>query len=197
MRWLWMFPCVLVACDVSVKFDDVFVDGDVQPGKDRPDDEPSPGEDSGPVLLTSWEVYCDGREEHILAQTSSPASAGYFYQQETANVPPNWSDYHTLELVAPGADGLSKQLERKLLDGRDMYNPAFDWERDYSTAFVCEWHIEDPDVDIMSYAIAVYDADGNLSDCVAFGEDPQGMVDGDYEYAGQDPPFDLSLCRVE
>jgi len=50
-----------------------------------------------------------------------------------------------------------------------------------STLFDCTYHINDI---VMSYVVRVYDMSGTLLVCEAYGDDPQGMIDGDYDTWG-------------
>ena len=104
-----------------------------------------------------------------------------------------WADNHTLESYEFDAwCGAFDRLERTLQDGTTLSDPLNDWQTDESTIFRCEDHLEDNAY--MTFAFAVYDQQGFLADCLAFGHDPEGMRNGIYNIVGDAPVFDLANC---
>ena len=146
---------------------------------------------TGPIAIDSVLVECNQGNDHVryLACVQGLTSGGRVFTQETGNPEPNWSDDHTLDTIASDPLGWYDEIERRL----ETAVSITDWEPDVSTLFGCQAHFEAPQ--IMSYALMVTDAAGNLADCVAWGDDPQGMIDGAVDRVNE-PPFDLTACRI-
>ncbi len=98
----------------------------------------------------------------------------------------SWNEYHTVPRVDfdMGVSSLS-------LRGVEIQASVVDWQDGVATVFTCTPHIDDPAV--MSYIARAYDSAGMLLDCVAWGEDPAGMVAG--AYFNYDPG-ELVGCRI-
>ncbi|MEQ1508630.1 MAG: hypothetical protein ABMB14_40740 [Myxococcota bacterium] len=144
---------------------------------------------TGATTITLTSVTCNPTHDAVryTVCVDGPTSGGVVFAQETANIEPNWSDAHSLDPL--GLDPTWDELRRDL----DTHASIVDWSTDVSTLFGCQAHFESPLV--MSYAAAAYDATGRIADCVAWGGDPQAMIDGTVVRVN-DPPFDLTGCRI-
>ncbi len=147
---------------------------------------------TGPVLVMSASVTCASGVAEVSAETQGWTSGGLFYQIETGNQAP-WAEEHDLESVAYGPKGSWDLLGVELLAGVGLG----DLERNASTLFRCDTHYNQRD--IMTYAVAVFDVNETLADCLAWGEDPRAVIDGTvlspYNYE-RGPGFDTSICVV-
>ncbi len=159
------------------------------------------GGEEGPPLITSYSVSC-GADDKVTFSASvdgTPAD-GLVYMQETASEYLDggslvqFSDEHDLKNNAAG-DGLTATIATGVTLGSD--------ERNVSTIFSCGGHFEENASDgspFMTYAFGVYGPAGDIVDCLAGGNDPEGLIAGDYEAAAVNPPsgeFDLSACVAE
>lgn len=142
----------------------------------------------GPVSIVSWDVSCVNDQVTYSIETEGWTNDGVVYSQETENTPP-WSDEH--DLVSYEFDECQSwdKLQTVLTTGA----ATTDWVPNESTVFSCADHFNSP---VMSYAAQVLDINGDVADCVAWGEDPQALVDGTAEPGANAPTFDLSTCRV-
>lgn len=189
MALVWMLP----GCLVDVKFDDVDIDvGEVDSGADSgidPREDPDWGDEATTEVMprvVSWLVLCDEESETVQVSVDSEASRAVFFQQETANMTPQWSEEHALAMETNNFFSATLETETDVTD----------WVSGESTVFWCDIHI-DFEIPIMTYAVAIFDGDdGPMLDCVTFGHDPQGLIDGDYPTAGSGPSFPIESCRV-
>jgi hypothetical protein len=160
-------------------------------GTDCPD-----GVFTGPVLITDYSATCDGDgNARYYVETQGWTANGRLFAQETENDPAGqWSDNH--DLISYEFDECQEwdHLEAVLTTGAS----TTDWETNVSTVFTCAGHIDPvaPDAPVMSYAAQVDDLDGNAAHCVAWGQDPQGMIDDTAGTRINDPGFDLSGCEI-
>jgi hypothetical protein len=117
------------------------------------------------------------------------------FMQETANTPA-WAETHDLfsyefdecqewDHLAFGPNGTETLAA--------VENVA-DQEPNVSTLYDCAYFTDNA----MSFAAQVDDLDGNPAHCVAWGEDPQGMIDGTASDGDRsnEPSFDLSGCEI-
>ncbi len=90
-----------------------------------------------------------------------------------------WNEEHGLPSVDFAPDGSWDALEQVLWSGASVA----DFTPDTNTVFMCGIHDIDP---VMTFAIRVYDIDGNFSDCAIFSSDinNDGVQD---VYSGQAP----------
>lgn len=146
----------------------------------------------GPISIDVATVTCDGHEVTYYAETTGWTDGGYVFTQETGNTEPQYSDEHDLESFDYDACGEWDHLRRRLQDRDTMSDPINDWQRNVSTVFDCDDHFGDPNV--ITYAFAVVDLDGNEAACIVYGDDPEGMINGDYQRVDAQPSFDLNQC---
>lgn len=147
---------------------------------------------TGPVAIDTYSVDCGGNDVTFNVETTGWTDGGFVFTQETGNESSagQWSDEHTLPSVEFDSCGAWDRLERTISTGAGIN----DWQENVSTLFTCEDHFGDPNV--ISHAFAVVDIDGAFADCVAYGDDPQGMIDNDYDRANDPSGFNLSSCNV-
>jgi hypothetical protein len=87
-------------------------------------------------------------------------------------------------------------------NGTETLNPVTDYaqqEPNVSTLYDCDYiNGEGGDPSVMSYAAQVDDLDGNPAHCIAWGQDPEGMIDGSASGGDRsnEPSFDLSGCEI-
>ncbi len=134
----------------------------------------------GPLLVTSAASGCvtagsgmDWVLDGGTAGWTGPASI--FNSWETGNVN-GWNEEHTLISIAFAPDGTTDTLQRTLTalgdtDGDGYSNGSYGM--DASTLFSCGVHDVDP---VMTYALRVYDIDGNFADCGIWTTDDASAV---------------------
>jgi hypothetical protein len=135
-------------------------------------------------------VDCSGTTVTFSFDFLGEAAEGMIDAADSAN-DNNWNDYHTLDASGITADGGYTLLSKTI----DVGVGINDWADGVGTIFTCEAHYNDPAV--MSYITRAYDLDAMLADCVAWGEDPAGMIAGDY--FGNNTPIaegELAGCRT-
>ncbi len=116
---------------------------------------------TGPVVLEVASVTCPTVDEVALeVVTAGWTSDGTVYMVETG-APTPWDEEHDVRSVEFDPCGSFDVLAGALKPGD-------------TSAFTCEQHAGNT----LSYAARVYDIDGNFADCVAWGHDPQAIVDG-------------------
>ncbi|HHO49383.1 MAG TPA: hypothetical protein ENK18_00565 [Deltaproteobacteria bacterium] len=153
----------------------------------------------GPVLIKEAYIRCETPGSVLFrARTDGLTSGGLIFSQETGNsdLIAQWSDEHELESVDADPCGRYDELTRSLITGV----PAEDWELNVATSFRCDSVGGYPyhhNADVMSYAMRIYDRDGALADCIAGGDDPNGMINGTYNRVN-DPvhPEELVMCAI-
>ena len=118
-------------------------------------------------------IQCFGSYVDFAFDFLGEASSGMIDAADSANVS-NWNDYHTLLASGITADG---GYTRLIAPGITTGVSPIDWSEGVSTVFPCGFY-DDPAV--MSYVVRAYDLNGELADCVAWGDDPDGMIDGVY-----------------
>lgn len=150
---------------------------------------------SGPLLLTAVESSCSPNDQkwRVEGETlgwTGRASVHNLWETEGVD---GWNEEHTVISVAFAPDGSSDTLLRELSPGEsgDGYDPEI------STAFLCGAHDEQP---VMTFALRVYDLDGNFADCALWATDPLGaaQIQADPEF-GPNPisnASELSACVV-
>lgn len=163
------------------------------PATDCPD-----GVYEGPVTITDYSVTCEGNSIVYFVETEGWTGGGRVFSQETSN-DNAWSDEHELYSyefdLCQAWDRLSTSNDDQI-GSIEPVTDINDVVPNETTLFSCANHINDPNV--MSYAAEVYDLNGAVVDCVAWGDDPQGMIDGDAGNGvrANEPSFDLSTCRI-
>lgn len=149
---------------------------------------------TGPVTIEQASVECNGNNTvRFAAETKGWTDGGYVFSQETGNPEPQWSDQHDLASVDFDPCGAFDKLEREIQDGDTLADPTNDWQENVSSVFQCDDHYESPGI-VMSYAFAVVDIDGAFADCVAYGDDPDGLVNDAYNRLANPVGFDASDC---
>jgi hypothetical protein len=146
---------------------------------------------TGPVLIVDYSVTCDANDVvTYFVETDGWTANGRVFSQETSNTPA-YSDEHDLMSYEYDECQAWDRLDTVLTTGASA--PATE---NVSTVFSCANHFNDPAV--MSYAAQVYDLDGNPAHCVAWGDDPQGMIDNTASAGDRttEPSFPLSGCEI-
>lgn len=140
---------------------------------------------SGPVSLARADVTCGGDVLALLGETVGWANGGFLFIQETADDPEEQraEEHAVLDTTFDMCGGWCT-LEQSLDAG--VAEPVVD----ESTAFACD------DDGGRTYAVGVHDIEGTFVDCVAWGHDPQGLVDGVAGVPTRTPSHDLGRCRV-
>ncbi len=141
----------------------------------------------GPIVIVQAGIVCDNASQvTFTASTDGLTSGGLIYSQETGNVEPQYSDEHDLESTdwdeeCGSFDNLARTLSTDAAFGASVVNQ--------STVFSCaaDTHFAS---DVMSYVVRVYDFDDSMADCLAAGDDAQGVLDSTYEAVN--PPFSPS-----
>lgn len=143
---------------------------------------------SGPVTVEAASVACAGTDVTIDIETAGWTSAGRVHQRDNRNNN-YWSDNHDLASYAFDPCGAYDMLDVTLATGAAVA----DWADGVSTVFTCAGHYE---VDVMSYAAGVWDFDGAFADCLAWGYDPQEIIDNPDAGVGEPADFDVSGCVI-
>jgi len=90
----------------------------------------------------------------------------------------SWYESHEL-LPTFSANGIT-EFEASLTSGDGA---SLNYNNGVSSTFMCAAHI-DAGSQVMTYVVRAYDAGGSLWDCFAEGQDPAGLLSGDYENWG-------------
>ena len=151
---------------------------------------------NGPIEIEGAEVTCTGSNVHFEARTKGLTGDGWVFSQETGSeyAGGQWADNHTIESYEFDTCGTFDKLERDIQDGTTLSDPVNDWQQDVSSVFTCANHYSDNG--FMTFAFSVDDQSGNQADCLAFGDDVEGMKNNDYNIVGDDPVFNLQACRA-
>jgi len=147
---------------------------------------------AGPTTVQYASVACDANNNvRFYVETEGLTSDGVAFAQETANDPTGqWSDSITLESYEWDECGYWDHLEHELATGSDLAG----YQQNVNTVFTCAAHF-DPGNAVMTYAVGVYDLDGNLADCLAWGDDVAGMIANTAGTRINEPDWDLSSCE--
>lgn len=144
---------------------------------------------SGPVTVQEANVTCAADVATIDVMTEGWTGGGYVYTIETANAQP-WADEHDLTSYEFDPCGAYDKLKVELTAGEELANLA----RNESTLFTCDNHYN---AGVLTYAAAVLDLQGAVADCMAWGDDPDAVINGTvlspYNYE-TGPTFDPSDC---
>ncbi|MEZ4235645.1 MAG: hypothetical protein R3F59_05685 [Myxococcota bacterium] len=152
------------------------------------------GRYNGPVEITEAQVYCIENDTKVRfeAHTNGWTDGGYVFEEDTANTSTgaydNWSDQHDLTAYDWDACGYYDNVQQELITGRGIN----DWQENVSTVFQCGYHYGSV---VMTYAFAVNDENGNLANCLAFGDNVTALKNGTISRPN-DPTFDISICQA-
>ena len=150
---------------------------------------PAPNEFDDATLAGG--VICSGTTVDFEFDFLGESSGGVLDAADSANAS-NWNDYHTLLASGVATDGSYTLLSAT---GITTGAAVADWADGTSTVFTCDLHYNDPAV--MSYIARAYDINGAFLDCVAWGDDPAGMIAGDYdEFNPMADTGELDGCRT-
>ncbi|MCB9687205.1 MAG: hypothetical protein H6735_19350 [Alphaproteobacteria bacterium] len=141
---------------------------------------------AGPTAITDASVTCLGPVVTLAAETTGWAGDARVYEIEQNT--PSWSDEHPLGSVEREPCGAWETLDVNLTTGAAVAT----WASGTSTVFTCATHY---DANQLTFAVAVWDTDLNLADCVVWGADPAGVRTGAH-LGVNDPTFDTSGCRT-
>lgn len=135
-----------------------------------------------PLWVTGARATCGSGRWRLSLGTTGDAGGVDVFAIDTASPFP-WSEGHALALAARDPCGLGDAWERTLTADAD-------YARDASSRFGCGG------ASGLTWAMRVVDPDGQRADCVAFGEDPEGLIAGGYaaDYI-MTPAFDPTRCR--
>lgn len=154
---------------------------------------------SGPTVIESWSVECAPNAHlRVLVQTTGWVQdwgdSAFFAIDSGGGA--SWSENHPLNSNGNrGPCGAEDELALDLLTNAGTSAGFPTYEPMVSSYYTCEDHYDA--VGMMSYAIQVADITGAMADCVAFGADPGGLVEGEYvSMYGSAPQMDWSSCRV-
>ena len=149
-----------------------------------------------------------------LTNTGAPVILGWTPQcadsetfEGTANISGAASPFATLNIWETGApDAQAWNEEHELVDGSisltQVSSPGDILDNGDGTGtslFGCDTGEQfDLDETTLTYAIRIYDLDGNFADCIQFGHEPETVSGGDYTTAGGEPSFpsEFGGCRT-
>jgi hypothetical protein len=144
---------------------------------------------TGPVVVEMGSATCAADTVTFDVQTAGWTSGGMVYSIQTSAQA--WADEHDVESYEFEECGAWDHLGATVPTVLD----AADAVRNEGTLFACAIWGDGT----MTHAAAVNDFDGNFADCLAWGNDPQGVIDGTrlsiYNYE-TGPTFDESQCVV-
>jgi len=123
----------------------------------------------------TWDAQCDGTNANVIV---SAATDGWVYGPGGAGTEAvlnmyetrftkDYDEEHAFHEDAHDANGAWTDLVNTLPEGVAAYASGVD------THFKCVDHVND---NAVTYVARVYDIDGNISDCVAWGHDPVGVI---------------------
>ena len=143
----------------------------------------------GPVNIDKVFASCDGGGENIeyRIDANGITADGVVWAIESGNSQP-WDEEQPISSFEFDACGSWDHLKVNLAAGE--YG---DFDPGSASGFNCD-KINNPAT--MTFAFAIYDQGSNVVDCVVAGEDPSGVIAGDYgpDYFGTGPSFDLGAC---
>ncbi|MCB9684619.1 MAG: hypothetical protein H6738_04525 [Alphaproteobacteria bacterium] len=154
-------------------------------GRDSGD--PCTTTDPGPTLVEAASVVCTGTQLTVDAESQAWISLAVVHLRDNANSP-YWSENHELTSYAFDPCGRWDRFDVDLDTGASVAT----WQPDVSTVFTCS-HVDD---DQMSYAIGIWDFDGNFADCIAWGFDPQEILDNPSGDVGESVDFSVRNCVI-
>jgi hypothetical protein len=130
----------------------------------------------GGPLITQISVSCDDKNfVTLFVEANAWSGGGLVYMQETGNIAPQYSEDHLISSYLEDPKGKWDRLKITLETGAKAPGVS-----QVSTAFTCDGHFELPDPGVMTYVIAITDTMNEITDCVAAGHDPMGMINGLY-----------------
>ncbi len=147
---------------------------------------PADGDDSGPVIL-GWTAECVGEDTFEGTLTVDGTS-----------------DFAILNLWDTGdRQRMVWNEEHEIVGGRVVLQQTLHWNEvggdQGGTIFGCGAGEQlDYAAGMLTYAVRAYDPDGNLSDCVQFGDEPESVSNGDYSVNAGAPTAaaELASCRT-
>lgn len=196
--WLW-----LMACDVTRFANLPPVSVPREPGETEVTGETAVDTQAGsgvtgdtgatpvPTRIRQWRLLCvddDTWELYVETEGLTDGVASVFMMNTDVSSVPTRGEQHVVPSVLYDPKGSAQQHSVRLQDG------VADWEPGASTAFDCNLHSF---AGIMTWLLRVNDRDGVLADCVAMGDDAQGLIDGDYAKVAGDAleaPEQLKDC---
>lgn len=141
----------------------------------------------GPILVESASVECSGDMLIVGIETVGAPSNAVVHLRDNANANA-WSENHPLHPYMFDPWRAWGQLEVALSTGATVA----DWMEGGSTVFTCT-HVDDG---VMSYAAGVWDSDANFADCLAWGYDPQEIIDNPSADLGEPAIFPVADCVI-
>jgi hypothetical protein len=155
----------------------------VDPGTETSETETS--ETDCEVGIGTVDATCTpgGNRVNIAVDFEGGDQSGELFLAETAVTPPLWAENHPLALV--DTDDCGGTVEASLQTGAEVG----DWVPGTSTLFGCADHVEGG---TLTYVAKLGDAG-----CVAWGDDPEGLVAGVYDDdLVNEPQFSFAGCEV-
>jgi hypothetical protein len=151
-----------------------------------------------PVSVQNATVEClDTSTVRFYVRTAGWTDDGYVFAQNTADESTGqsqYSDNHDMISYEYDPCGFDDELQQELNTGVLPAQAA----RNQSTVFSCVpgYHYDDGGGPAtMTYGFAVNDVGGNVADCLAFGDDVNGMKNETYNRLVE-PDFDLNICSA-
>lgn len=144
------------------------------------------------VWIEIVNVTCTGSTVTYGAEADGWTSGGQVFAQATGTAEPNRAETHDIRSFEFDEGQSWDHLTRGLGDASTLANPLTDWQRNTSTGFSCAADIQ---AKTMTYAFAIDDLNGNLSDCLVYGQDPSALINGT-KARNSDPEFDLGACAL-
>ncbi|MCB9684618.1 MAG: hypothetical protein H6738_04530 [Alphaproteobacteria bacterium] len=141
----------------------------------------------GPALVQLASVTCQTQTLRVRGESQGWISDARVHLRDNANAI-YWSENHRLTSYEFDVCGLWDHFDVELAAGASIST----WQEDVSTVFTCAI-IDD---NVMSYAIGIWDFDGVYADCLAWGVDPEEIVNNPSADAGEPADFDVVDCVI-
>jgi len=140
---------------------------------------------NNPLTIESGTVDClDDSTVEMTMTTTGPAASAEIFAQETANEGgpgSQWAETTNLDSVGNG-------MWEQTLDSNA--GAPSNVVQDQTSLFRCDTENGNPfhhNADVMTYIFRAFDATETEFDCVVAGDDPSGLIDGDYDAARAAP----------
>ena len=166
-------------------------------GTDGPGNEPTGTDDTddtdqgmGPfvlhsnqVLVSSVSLYCNAPGDWVFASDLDLTSTRAVANIWNTGAGNDQGEEHLMVVVDTDPNGAWEAIE-------GVYREDAVYMPDLASGFRCE------DIDVLTYAIRVYDDTGQISDCALWGHDPAAVVGGLADYSEVSESGELLACDI-
>lgn len=130
-------------------------------------------DEGGDLLIAQMNLTCSGTTWNASADTQEWAQSADIFLIDGSQTNPNlnWDEVHTLN-----SDGTTENPDTSAWSRSLSQTGEFSKAKDGTSLFNCADHDG-----VITYAVKIYNQQGNEADCAIFGPDAQQIIDGDYD----------------